>query len=97
MKIKPKYFFFNWIPYFDRRVWSLCIVGVFIVKVNDVVWAIEVKSGSVFSTDLAGLHSFSKYYKGKHQKAVATMADVPRKLEDIRVLPWQQLLKLMGL
>jgi predicted AAA+ superfamily ATPase len=70
----------------------------FIVEHGGMVWAIEAKaSASVGRADLSGLRSFAEFYGRPHRAVVATTGGAPRKLEGVDVLPWQELLREMGL
>jgi predicted AAA+ superfamily ATPase len=70
----------------------------FIVKKNGVVWAIEAKtSENLRRVDTRGFQSFAQYYAKKHEKVVATLGTTESSFEGIRILPWQKLLKEMGI
>lgn len=69
-----------------------------IVEVRSVVWAIEVKASSnVSKSDLSGIASFRDYYGKKFRPVVAYSGSVPKVIEGVDVLPWQQLLREMDL
>lgn len=70
----------------------------FIAEYGGTLWAIEAKaSANVGRTDLAGLHSFAEFYGRPHRSVVATTGGTPRKVDGVDVLPWQDLLREMGL
>lgn len=70
----------------------------FIIEINDSIWAVEIKaSQNIGRHDLRGMKSFSEYCNKKHFKAVAYMGKEPKRIEEIDVLPWQLLIKKMGL
>ncbi|MBI5185185.1 MAG: ATP-binding protein [Nitrospinae bacterium] len=70
----------------------------FIIEINDSLWAVEIKaSQSIGRHDLRGMKSFSEYYGKKHFKAVAYMGKDVKRIEEIDALPWQLLIKKMGL
>ena len=70
----------------------------FIVEMGDDVIALEVKaSANVGLGDLRGLHSFADYYRKPHRAFIASLSKVPRAIGKVRVLPWQMLLKELGL
>ncbi len=65
----------------------------FIVEPSNIPWAIECKgSHQVGRSDLRGLASFAEIIKGKHRAVIAYLGSVPRIVDGIEVLPWQQLL-----
>ena len=70
----------------------------FIFKIGGDVWAVEAKATtSVHESDLKGLAAFRSYYPKKHHAAVATLGGAEKKVGAIWILPWQKLLKEMGL
>lgn len=71
----------------------------FIVEKDDEIWAIEVKaSANVGVSDLRGLKSFQEFMgKRKVHCRLATLGEVSREIQGVRVLPWQVLFKEMGL
>lgn len=70
----------------------------FIVERDRDLWAIELKaSRQVNSGDLRGLRSFAEHYGKKHAALVLCLAEEPRRVDGIDVLPWQQGLRRMGL
>jgi predicted AAA+ superfamily ATPase len=70
----------------------------FICELDGDVWAIEAKaSRNVGREDLKGFRSFSEFYKKPHRKVVAYMGSVKTTLDGVDILPWQDLLKSMGL
>ena len=70
----------------------------FLAQIDKHMWAIEVKSSDhVSSDDLRGLKQFSNYYSEPYDAVVATMGGRSKKIEGIWVLPWQKLLREMGL
>lgn len=69
----------------------------FIVTLDAKVWAIEVKAGLVGTGDVRALRELPTYLDGPHEKIVATLDGVERKVDGVWVLPWQQMLRVMGL
>jgi predicted AAA+ superfamily ATPase len=70
----------------------------FIVKIDGLVWAIEAKtSENIRRIDTRGFQSFSEYYSKRHEKVIATLGTTESSFEGIRILPWQNLLREMGL
>ncbi len=70
----------------------------FIVELEGQVWAIEAKTSlSVKGADLRGLKSFADFYGKKHSPVVAVLEGEERTVEKVTVMPWQKLLKKMGL
>ncbi len=70
----------------------------FILELGGETWAIEVKaSANVGAADLRGLESFTRLFGGKAQRAVATLGGNERKRDGVWILPWQSLLKKIGL
>ncbi len=70
----------------------------FIVRIDKRVWAIEVKtSANISTTDLAGIKAFARYFHGHYEGVVAVLDGREKKIDGVRVLPWQKLLKEMGL
>ncbi len=69
-----------------------------IVEFGSALWAIEIKaSRQVSSSDLRGLKNFSEFYKKPHHSAVAYLGNVAKQINQVRIFPWQELLKEMGL
>jgi uncharacterized protein len=70
----------------------------FIVEIGREVWALELKaSRTVSPAALRGLRAFGDFYGKRHHPLVLCLADEPRRIDGIDVLPWQQALKTMGL
>jgi predicted AAA+ superfamily ATPase len=70
----------------------------FICELEGDVWAIEAKgSRNVGKEDLKGFRSFSDFYNKPHRKVVAYTGSVATTIDGVDVLPWQDLLKAMGL
>lgn len=70
----------------------------FIVELEREVWAIELKaSTNVGTSDLRGFASFQKFYNKPHHRCVAYMGTVRKRIEDVEIYPWQELLKELGL
>ena len=70
----------------------------FIVELEGEIWAIEVKASSnVGQSDLNGLKSFRSYYSKRHRPVVAYLGTASKRIDEVQVLPWQELLKQMGL
>jgi hypothetical protein len=70
----------------------------FVVQLGRDPWALEVKaSRRVEARDLRGLRSFGEFEGKRHKPLVLYLGDVPRRVEGIDVLPWQEGLREMGL
>jgi uncharacterized protein len=70
----------------------------FIVEQGKECWAIEVKaSRQVGPNDLRGLKNFGEFYRKKHHTALAYLGDVTKTIEGIKIMPWQVLIRTMGL
>lgn len=70
----------------------------FILEYEGKVIALEVKASSnIGPSDLRGLKSFSDYYGKKHESFVAYLGNTSKVLQGVPVLPWQALLKEIGL
>lgn len=70
----------------------------FIVEMRGEVWAIELKASSnVGTSDLRGFASFQKFYKKPHHSCVAYMGTVRKRIENVAIYPWQEMLKEIGL
>jgi len=70
----------------------------FIVEVSGTVWAIECKA----STDIAAVNtkpfkSFEAVYRKPHQRVIAYRGAEEKEIMGIKIIPWQKLLKHMGL
>ncbi len=69
-----------------------------IVELGGEVWAIELKASSnVGTNDLRGFASFQKFYRKPHRQCVAYMGTVKKRIDDVEIFPWQELLKEIGL
>lgn len=69
----------------------------FIVELDSETWALELKASRlVTGGDLRGLRSFAEIGP-KHTPLVLYLGDVPRRIDGIEVLPWQDALRRMGL
>ncbi|MBI2340181.1 MAG: ATP-binding protein [Deltaproteobacteria bacterium] len=70
----------------------------FIVENGRKIWALEVKaSKNVGRNDLTGLKNFSLFLKKPCRCMVAYWGDVVRVVDGVTIMPWQQVLKEMGL
>jgi predicted AAA+ superfamily ATPase len=70
----------------------------FIIKVEGIVWAVEVKSGSITDDDLKPLRAFRKLCPHPiHPLAVGLKEKTPRKTKDAFVCDWRTMLDRMGL
>ena len=70
----------------------------FLIEINKTLWAVETKATDNISTsDLSSLLQFRKKYFPKAKLAIAYTGNNPKKIDGISILPWQQLLKEMGL
>ena len=70
----------------------------FIVEIGKEVIAIEAKaSTNVGPNDLRGLKSFAEYHPKPHRPVIACLGENPKIVEKVEVLPWQMLLKKLGL
>lgn len=69
-----------------------------IVEMKREVWAIELKaSRDIGKNDLRGLNNFREFYGKNHHSVVGYLGDVEKGMEQVLILPWQKLLKQMGL
>jgi len=65
-----------------------------IVEREGKVWAIELKaSRNVGVSDLTGLNSFAEYFGAKHEAVVAYLGTTARKIGNVHVLPWWQVVE----
>ena len=70
----------------------------FIVELNGKVFAIEAKaSKNIGVSDLRGFQSFKEFYKKPHKSYVAYLGNYAKKINDITILPWIELIKELGL
>jgi predicted AAA+ superfamily ATPase len=70
----------------------------FILELNQEVIAVEVKaSQNIGPFDTRGMRSFAEYYRKPHRSYIAYLGSTRKKLQDVSVVPWQMLLKEMGL
>jgi len=70
----------------------------FVVEMDNRLLAIEVKaSASVGRPDLRGFQSFAEYVGKQHQRFLVYLGTAKRIIEGVRVLPWQDFLREMGL
>ncbi len=70
----------------------------FVCELDDEIWAIEAKaSKNVGRDDFSGLKSFADFYKKPHRAVIAYMGPHAKKIDGIEVLPWQEMLRAMGL
>lgn len=70
----------------------------FILELDNKVIALEVKaSANVSRSDLRGFESFAEYFGKKHRAVVAYLGHHPKKIGNVDILPWQTLLKEIGL
>ena len=70
----------------------------FIVELEGKVYAIEVKaSKNIGVSDLRGFQSFKEFFKKSHKSYVAYLGNYAKKINDITILPWTQLIKELGL
>lgn len=70
----------------------------FIIEINDSLSATEIKaSRNIGKHGFRGFKSFSEFFKKTHTKAVAYMGREFKIIEGVKIFPWQQLLKKMGL
>lgn len=86
----------------ECRIWGFRTRGGleidFVVECGDEVWAIEAKSGHVDEGAVEHVFARAKrYLPAKTQFVIATAGKDRRKLEHARVLPWNVLLREMGL
>jgi len=69
-----------------------------LVELGRQVWALELKaSRQVSASDLRGLRSFAEYYGRRHTPLVLYLAETPRRIDGVDILPWQDGLRAMGL
>ena len=64
----------------------------FIVTLSDRIFAIELKSSDPAPSELTPLKSLQQYIRGPLQKYVACIDCIPKKVDDIEILPWQTVL-----
>lgn len=65
----------------------------FIVEYGRELFAIELKaSRDVGKNDCRGFKSFSDFYAKPHQKLIAYLGDIPKRIDDVLVLPWKEAL-----
>ncbi len=70
----------------------------FIVEWDKGVWAIECKAGNrVRGQELGGLARFADYFGKRHESRVWYLGTEPRLEGGVKVLPWQEGLREMGL
>lgn len=70
----------------------------FLVERGRDLWALEVKaSRNVGANDLRGLRAFADWYGKPHRAMVLCFGDVPRRIDGVDVLPWQEGFREMGL
>jgi predicted AAA+ superfamily ATPase len=69
----------------------------FIVKLRGQIWAIEVKNGDIAKSDLSGLQSFRDYYPQVHRCLAVSPKEQQRKIDDIFICNWIEMLQSMGL
>ena len=66
-----------------------------ILEIEGKTYAIEIKTGGFSKSDLGGLNSFEKFIGKKVQKFVVLPDGNPRIIDDVQILPWQSLMKLL--
>ena len=65
-----------------------------ILEGDGVLWAVECKaSRNVGPSDCLGLARFSEFYGKSHRSVIAYLGDVKRRIADVDVLPWQELMR----
>ena len=70
----------------------------FIVELEGKVYAIEVKaSKNIGLSDLRGFQSFKEFYKKSHKCYVAYLGDTTKKINEVVILPWVELIRELGL
>ena len=70
----------------------------FIVELGQETIAIEAKASSnIGRSDLGGFKSFADYYGKKHKTYVAYLGAHAKIIDGVKILPWQSLLKELGL
>ncbi|MBI3615388.1 MAG: ATP-binding protein [Candidatus Omnitrophica bacterium] len=70
----------------------------FIVELGKEVVAVEAKASThIGRSDLRGLRSFSEYYSKPHRPVIAYLGTARKVVEKVEVLPWQLLLRNLGL
>jgi uncharacterized protein len=70
----------------------------FIVEWAHEVIAIEVKASSnIGKSDLRGLQNFAEYHRKPHRPVIAYLGTTSRTMAGVRILPWQALLKELGI
>ena len=70
----------------------------FILEKDGMVFAIEAKASlNIRKSDLRGFKSFAEYYGKKHKQYIAYLGNEPKVINGIKILPWQMMLKEIGL
>jgi uncharacterized protein len=70
----------------------------FIFELEGKTWAIEAKSASQMTTlDTRGISAFRRLFGKKCEAVVAYCGDVEKKVDNVHLLPWQKLIKELGL
>lgn len=70
----------------------------FIVERGQKVWAIELKSSAdIKKIDIRGFQSFAEYYRKPHRQCVAYLGTIQKEINGIPVVPWMQVLELLGI
>lgn len=61
------------------------------------LFAIEIKaSKNISKSDLRGLHFFGQFYAKPFRKIICYLGNTARRIQDVEVLPWQQMLQEIG-
>ena len=70
----------------------------FILEHGGQVFALEVKASSnIGPSDYRGLKSFADYFGKKHKRMIAYLGRHSKVIEGVSILPWQDLLRELGL
>ena len=70
----------------------------FILELEEKVYAIEVKAlRNIGKSDLRGFQSFKEFYKKPHKSYMVYLGNYEKKIDDITIVPWIELIKKLGL
>jgi uncharacterized protein len=85
----------------EARIWNFRTRGGieidFVVEVAGALWAIEAKASDPGRSDTGALESFRRYVRKDHRSVIATLKGPRKKIGSVEVMPWQHLLREMGL
>jgi predicted AAA+ superfamily ATPase len=85
----------------NARIWNFRTRGGveidFVVEIGEALWAIEAKSSDAGTGDVSAFESVRRHVRKDHRSVITTLKGPRKKLGRVEVLPWQQLLREMGL